>query len=237
MNILITGASKGIGKAIALSFCKEAANRLFLVSRDLNRLEELKNQCHEINTESEVYIFPFDIGNIVDLKKLADSVTEVSGKIDILINNAGVLFNKKFSEISDTEIASMVNVNFLAPARLIRLLIPALTKSGKSHVVNIGSMGGFQGSSKYPGLAYYSASKAALSVLTECLAEEYKNSGISFNCLALGAVQTEMFSEAFPGSRASVNAREMADFIVNFSLNAHFTLNGKIIPVSLANPD
>jgi short-subunit dehydrogenase len=237
MNILITGASKGIGKAVSLKFCQNQGNRLFLVSRDLKLLESLKNQCLKMNPQTELYLYPFDLGNSDDLKTLVENIILDASKIDILINNAGSLYNKRFSEISQAEIFSMFQVNFFAPANLIRFLIPALSNSEKAHVVNIGSMGGFQGSSKYPGLAYYSASKAALAVLTECLAEEFNGLNIAFNCLALGAVQTEMFSAAFPGAKAPVNANEMADFIVDFAQNAQHKFNGKIIPVTLQNTD
>ena len=105
-----------------------------------------------------------------------------------------------------------------------------------SHIVNITSMGGFQGSSKYKGLAYYSASKAALACLTECLATEFSEAGIKVNCLALGAVQTEMFEEAFPGYKAPVDAREMGEFIADFALKGHKFFNGKILPVAVGNP-
>jgi NAD(P)-dependent dehydrogenase (short-subunit alcohol dehydrogenase family) len=105
-----------------------------------------------------------------------------------------------------------------------------------SHIVNISSMGGYQGTSKYPGLSYYSASKAALAILSECLAVEFRELGIKVNCLALGSVQTEMFSEAFPGHRASVSAEDMGEFIAEFALTGHKVFNGKILPVAISNP-
>jgi NAD(P)-dependent dehydrogenase (short-subunit alcohol dehydrogenase family) len=105
-----------------------------------------------------------------------------------------------------------------------------------SHIVNISSMGGFQGASKYRGLSYYSASKAAIACLTECLAGEFSADGISVNCLAIGAVQTEMFEEAFPGYEAPVNAGEMAEFVAGFALTGNKYFNGKILPVAVTNP-
>jgi short-subunit dehydrogenase len=233
MNIVITGASKGIGKEIAKVFSRQSNHKILLIARDLKLLEGLKKQCLTLNPECEVSIFSFDLNNSEGLEKLAGSIINQVDKIDVLINNAGQLFNKKFGEMTENEIFSTFNVNFFSPVMLIRYLIPALKKAGKSHVVNIGSMGGFQGSSKYSGLSYYSASKAALGVMTECLAEEYKHTQISFNCLALGAVQTEMFSEAFPGAVAPVQAYEMAEYIVDFALMKGHGMNGKIIPVNL----
>ena len=97
-------------------------------------------------------------------------------------------------------------------------------------------MGGFQGSSKYRGLSYYSAAKAALSCLSECLAEEFREDGIIVNCLALGSVQTEMLEEAFPGYKAPVSAREMAELIADFAVKGSRFFNGKIIPVAFSNP-
>jgi len=232
MNILITGASKGIGKAIALAFSKEKCHKLFLISRDEKRLEDVKSLCISKYPDNEVFVFPFDFNDSKDLNGLVSKIINQAGTIDILINNAGSLFNKKFMDLTDEEIAGMFMVNFFNPARIIRQLIPALEKSKKAHVINIGSMGGFQGSSKFPGLSYYSASKAAIAVLTECLAIEFKNSDISFNCLALGAVETDMFNEAFPGAKASFSPEEMAEFIVNFAKRGHLKMNGKIIPIT-----
>jgi len=82
----------------------------------------------------------------------------------------------------------------------------------------------------------YAASKGALAILTECMAEELKGRNIKANCLALGAVQTEMLAEAFPGYEAPVKPNEMASFIKNFALNGHHVYNGKILPVSLSTP-
>lgn len=97
-------------------------------------------------------------------------------------------------------------------------------------------MGGHESTSKFSGLSAYSASKAALANLTECLAEEWKTEGISVNCLMLGAVNTEMLGEAFPGYQAPLNAVEMADFICDFSLKGNTFFNGKLLPVSLSTP-
>jgi NAD(P)-dependent dehydrogenase (short-subunit alcohol dehydrogenase family) len=105
-----------------------------------------------------------------------------------------------------------------------------------SHVVTISSMGGVQGSMKFPGLAAYSSSKGAVITLTELLAEEYKEQGIAFNALALGAVQTEMLAEAFPDYKAPTTAEEMAGYIANFTLTGNQFYNGKVLQVSASTP-
>jgi NAD(P)-dependent dehydrogenase (short-subunit alcohol dehydrogenase family) len=108
--------------------------------------------------------------------------------------------------------------------------------AGRAHIINISSMGGVQGSIKFPGLSSYSSAKAALGVLTECLAEEFKESNIRFNTLALGSVQTEMLEAAFPGYTAPLKPMEMAIFIKDFAERGGNFFNGKILPVSLSTP-
>jgi short-subunit dehydrogenase len=180
----------------------------------------------------QITIVPFDFK-----KDSPENLTAfLPDTVDILINNAGTLVNKPFSDISLSEIDEMLNVNFKAPSMLIQSLISKIRHSPIRHVVNIGSMGGFQGSSKYPGLSVYSASKAALAVMTECLAVEYSHLGIRFNCLALGAVQTEMLTNAFPTYTAPLQPNEMAQFIADFALSQWKYFNGKVLPVAVTNP-
>ena len=151
-----------------------------------------------------------------------------------MINNAGSLINKPFLEISSSEFEQVYKVNVFAVAILTRLLLPIINTNG--HVLNITSMGGVQGRAKFPGLSAYSSSKGALVILTELLAEEFKESGTYFNALALGAVKTEMLEEAFPGFQAPLNAAQMADYIIHFALNGHQFYNGKVLPISSSTP-
>ncbi|MFP4556886.1 MAG: SDR family NAD(P)-dependent oxidoreductase [Bacteroidales bacterium] len=235
MNIVVTGASRGIGFELAKQFAKIGNHNIFAISRNSERLNELKSACIRENVEAHLYPIPFDLTSDNHFEEvLLKKFTEFTPTIDILINNAGYLANSEFEKLSNNDLLQMTQVNFTAPAKLIKTLLPLMKKG--SHVVNIGSMGGFQGSVKFPGLSVYSATKAALASLTECLAEEYKESGISFNCLTLGAVNTEMLSQAFPNMYAPLNADEMASFIVDFALNGNKFFNGKIIPVSTSTP-
>jgi short-subunit dehydrogenase len=237
MVVMITGASRGIGFETARYFAGMKDVEIFALSRNKSGLGRLATECAGLNKNSRLHPLVFDLdiflqepGSLV--KKLPKSVRN----IDILINNAGVLINKPFEDIGLEEIERIFRVNFFAPALLIRELLPLMGKNGTSHVVNISSMGGFQGSAKFPGLSYYSASKSSLACLTECLSEEFKDSGIAFNCLALGSVQTEMLEEAFPGYLAPLKPKEMAEFIGHFALTAHKHMKGRVVPVSLGNP-
>ena len=177
---------------------------------------------------------PFDLAN-PDWKAL-DAVMTQMGQLDGLVNNAGLLINKPFLETMDSDWMTQFQVNVFGPAQLSRHLFPHLKKSNSAHIVNIGSMGGYQGSSKFPGLSAYSSSKAALATLTECLAEEWKGEGIHVNCLALGAVGTEMLQEAFPGYEPPLGAKAMAAYIGDFVLHQQTFYNGKILPVSISTP-
>jgi NAD(P)-dependent dehydrogenase (short-subunit alcohol dehydrogenase family) len=138
--------------------------------------------------------------------------------------------------LEESDWLSMFGVNLFGIVEIIKLVFPKLRKSKNAHIVNIGSIGGLQYTKKFIGLSGYSSSKAALSNLTECIAEEFSNHGISCNCLCLGAVNTEMLHMAFPNYKAQINSREIAAYICDFALNANKFMNGKAIPVSVSTP-
>ena len=224
-NVIITGTSRGIGFELAQIFAKSGYQVLAL-SRNSEPLENL--------TIKNITTISIDLSKENELKKITNFVTSNWKTVDILINNAGRLINKPFGKLTTSDFLESYQVNVFSVAELTRQLIPFFKKG--SHVVNISSIGGVQGSMKFPGLAAYSSSKGALITLTELLAEEYKEQQIAFNVLALGAVQTEMLEEAFPGYKAPVSAIEMADYIFNFALTGNKFYNGKILQVSSTTP-
>lgn len=235
MNIIVTGASRGIGFELVKRFAANSNHNVIAISRNEQNLEKLRNACAKESGKSNIHTIPFDLASDnLSSTNLLSLIKSCFTKVDILVNNAGYLANKTLTELPDIEMWNMIKVNFAAPAQLIKLLLPMMSRG--AHVVNISSMGGFQGSSKFAGLSVYSATKAALASLTECLAEEYKETGIAYNCLALGAVATEMLAEAFPGYRTPVTAEKMSEFIYNFALTGNHFFNGKVIPVSLTTP-
>lgn len=231
MNIIVNGGTSGIGKEIVMILSKEKSNRILVTGRNKTSLKQLSSGTKYGN----VFTQPIDLA-IFEIfeKSLMKIITSKFKHIDILINIAGSLICKDFIKFKNEEAREMMETNFFGPASLIRCLQPMMKKG--THVINISSMGGFQGSSKYRGLSYYSASKAALSCLSECLAKEFSEKGIIVNCLALGSVQTKMFEKAFPGHKAPVSAREMAEFISDFAINGGKFFNGRVIPVALGNP-
>jgi short-subunit dehydrogenase len=230
MKYIITGTSRGIGKQFLITALKNG-HQVISISRSKTEIEnELNNNL--INNWTEIL---GDLINDSTFTKLEEALSNWDS-VDVLINNAGFLINKQFEQLSTTDFNLSYQINVLVPSLLIKMCIPFLKKNKLGKVINIGSIGGIQGSVKFPGLAFYSSSKGALATLTECLAEEYKDDNIHFNYLALGAVQTEMLEKAFPGFIAPVTPVEMAEYIYHFSIHSADIINGKIIPVALSTP-
>lgn len=224
-NIIITGTSRGIGFELVHLFANQGHNVLAL-SRNAQPVSNL----HFDNISS----FSFDLCVEDDYQKVEQFVKNEWKQVDILINNAGAIINKPFAETSFKDFTKVYQTNVFGVSELTRIVLPFMKTDG--HVVTISSMGGIQGSMKFPGLSAYSSSKGAVITLVELLAEEYKETGPQFNVLALGAVQTEMLEEAFPGYKAPTTAKEMAKYIQDFALTGNKFYNGKVLQVSNSTP-
>ena len=229
-TILITGASSGVGYQTALQLSQQG-HLVIALSRNTALLKKLKNE-----SDGKIILCPHDLSTLN-----YDAVLNILNEhhieqLDVLINNAGQLVNNNFEKITSSELIGAYKTNVFAPYLLTQALLPALKKSKHPHIINISSVGGIQGSVKFAGLSAYSSSKGALTILTECLAEEFKEINIKVNCLALGAVNTEMLAKAFPGYKAPLSAAEMGNYITWFAENGHQYFNGKIIPVALSTP-
>lgn len=224
-HVIITGTSRGIGYELVKLFAK-AGHKVLSLSRKTQPIDDL----HLDN----VTTMAFDLSEPEDFNWVEDYINTNWAQVDILINNAGAIINKSFLETTFSDFEKIYKTNVFGVSELIRHVVPFMKKGG--HVVNISSMGGVQGSTKFAGLSAYSSSKGAVITLTELLAEEYKENGPSFNVLALGAVQTEMLAEAFPGYQAPTSALEMANYIFDFALNGNKFYNGKLLQVSNSTP-
>lgn len=224
-HIIITGTSRGIGFELVKHFA-EQGHQVLALSRNQASVEAL--QLENVTT------FSFDITEPSNFSKITDFIKNNWKQVDVLINNAGALLNKPFIETTFEEFEWVYRTNVFGVSEMIKTVLPFMGKMG--HVVSISSMGGVQGSVKFPGLSAYSSSKGAVISLTELLAEEFKETGPSFNVLALGAVQTEMLEEAFPGYEAPISAFEMSKYIGNFSLEGHQFYNGKLLQVANSTP-
>jgi NAD(P)-dependent dehydrogenase (short-subunit alcohol dehydrogenase family) len=223
-NVIITGTSRGIGYELAIELAN-AGHQVLAISRKIPQ---------ELMGNSNITCLSIDVAVEDEMNQIDKFIASTWNKVDILINNAGCLVNKPFLQLTQSDFERVYKVNVFGVANLIKTCLPYMQKG--SHVVSISSMGGIQGSLKFPGLAAYSSSKGALITLSELLAEEYKEQGIAFNVLALGAVNTEMLHEAFPGYEAPISAKEMADYIYNFALTGNKFYNGKVLQVSSSTP-
>ncbi|TXD82848.1 SDR family oxidoreductase [Subsaximicrobium wynnwilliamsii] len=224
-NIIITGTSRGIGFELAQLLAAQG-HKVLALSRNANPVTNLKLE--------NISAFAFDLNAEGDYKKVEQFIKNEWKHVDVLINNAGAIVNKPFAETSMDDFKKVYQTNVFGAAELTRIVIPFMKADG--HVLSISSMGGIQGSMKFPGLAAYSSSKAAIITLTELLAEEYKEAGPQFNVLALGAVQTEMLAEAFPGYEVHTSAKGMATYIADFALTGNQFYNGKVLQVSNSTP-
>ncbi len=237
MNIIVTGASSGIGNELCRLFASNLNNKVVAIARNRIKLEQLKRECLYQYPGAKLHPMVFDLSTGDFEREFTRELLSYMSTVDILINNAGTLINKPFEELSKEEVEKIYSTNVISVFGLVKALLPYMGKAEyPTHIVNISSMGGVQGSSKFPGLSAYSSSKGALGILTECMAEEFKDRNISVNCLAIGAVQTEMFSQAFPGARAQTQPAQMAHYIKEFALTGASYFNGKILPVSNSTP-
>ena len=225
-NVIVTGASRGIGYYTALRFA-EQGHQVLALARSNDKLKALKK---EASAEGRIQILALDLARDIDV----EAITSIFDKVDVLINNAGALVNKPFSEITPQEMMTVYQANVFAPYFLVQKLLPYF--SADAHIINIGSVGGVNGTMKFPGLSAYSSSKAAASCLSECWQAEFADSDFTFNSLALGAVQTEMLEEAFPGYEAPLSPIQMSEYICRFALNDGQFVRGKTVLVSRSNP-
>jgi len=234
MNIIVTGASQGIGSEIVKIFSRSKKNHIIAISRSEKKLNELVEECRRTNSEAVITPYAFDLTQFDFYPIVIRRIGTYMPQCDILINNAGKLINKSFRKMDMQDFDETFNVNVKGVYFFTQAVLPIMNRGG--HIVNISSLGGVQGSKKFRGLSAYSASKGAVAILTESLAEELQEEEIRVNCLALGGVRTEMFEKAFPHAEAAYTPNQIAQYIVDFALNGSKYFNGKVLPVSVMTP-
>ena len=232
MNIIVTGAGKGIGYETVKILSKHKQNHILAISRKMHDLKELVSECQRQTPEAKITPYEFDLNQFDFYPFIAQRVEALIHKVDIIIHNAGRLINKPFTKIEQGDFDEIFNVNIKAPFFFTQALLPLVNKGG--HIVMVSSLGGVPGARKFPGLSAYSSSKGAVAILSQCLAEELSDLDINVNCLALGSAQTKMFEKAFPGVKAALSAQQMAAYVADFAVNGRKHFNGKVIEVAMA---
>lgn len=230
--VVVTGASRGVGRATAKALVELHHCTVVAVSRDVEALASLKAECGDKAGALET--LPTDLASSTGIEEVRGHLA--GRRLHGLVNNAGLLIKREWGEWTPEDLQRLYRLNAAVPLLLSQALSSLLQGDPPGHIVNIGSMGGFQGSVKFPGLAAYSASKAALANTTECMAEELKDRGVRCNCICLGAVDTAMLRAAFPGFSAPVGAEEVGRYISRFVLEGHNLFNGKVLPLAVSTP-
>ncbi len=202
---LVTGASRGIGRAIAIAFAKAGA-AVVVTARSAEPLEQL---VAEIAAGGRVALaIPADLAVEADIQRIADATLHRFGRLDILVNNAAIIHPR--IDLVDFDPAlwrQVLDVNLTAVALLTRAILPSMIAQRSGKVINISSIGGRKGAR---GRSAYRVTKAALISLTESVAAEVKQHGIDVNCICPGGVDTEGYREAFQSQGRVDNPRLMA---------------------------
>lgn len=229
-SVLVTGAGSGIGLEVVRALLREPSVDVIAVARRAEDRLAAERRAHD----NRLALVDADLEAPDAVQVIRDAVG--AHRLLGLVHNAAVLQRTAFGAYTEAAVGRLLRLNLTVPLLLSQALADRLSGDPPGHIVHIGSMGGFQDSAKFPGLAAYSSSKAALACMAQCLAEELKDRGVRSNCLALGAVDTGMLRAAFPGYQAPVSASTMGAFIADFVLHGHKLLNGKVLPISLSTP-
>ncbi len=192
--VIITGASRGIGRAIALKFAEEGAD-LVLVARNRDELAELAEKIKEL--DRKVLFFPADITNQIEVEKIVQSTIEHFGKIDILINNAGIGLFKSVIETTLEEWQNVINVNLTGTFIFSKAVLPYMIERGQGQIINISSD---VGKRTIPKASAYVASKFALQAFSEVLAKEVRKLGIKVGTILPGMTDT-YFNNSTQGTK------------------------------------
>ena len=233
---LVTGGSRGIGRAIATELAKEGATVIINYSKDDLSAEETLKEIESFGGYSKLY--KGDISNYDICKNMIDFIINTFGKIDIIINNAGVSFRGLFMDFTDRNIKDIFGINVLGAMYLSKEALPHMINRGKGNIINISSIWGEAGASCE---VLYSSTKGAINLFTKSLAKEVAPMGIRVNAIAPGVIDTEMNSflskeereeleEEIPSGRFG-NPKEVAKLVTFLCSDKCEYLTGQIIKV------
>ncbi len=230
-TILITGASKGIGKAIVERlgiWGNDPKNKIFhsfiLTARNIEALRDLANKI--IKNGGNAIAIPCDVQNPEEIKKVVEAGLQTFGKIDVLINNAGIGYFKRIDEFSYEEVLEIFNVNLIAPFLFTKYVIPSMIKNRSGHIINISSVAGLNG---FKTGTAYSASKFGLNGFSESLREDVKDYGIAVSVICPGSVRTTFGGSEENRIKDFILEPDDVAYTVEYLIHESETANTKLI--------
>lgn len=196
-NILITGASQGLGRQLAIDFAREGAAALAIAARRSEQLNDVRRRIHEVSPHTQVLIIVADLSRQEDIERLAATLDKFNGRLDVLVNNASIIGPSPMPFLLDyplEDFRNVISTNLIAPFLMIKKILPAMIEHGGS-IINITSDAGLTG---YPGWGAYGISKFGLEGMSQTWAAELENSGVRVNWVDPGNMNTEMHRLAEP---------------------------------------
>ena len=224
---VVTGASHGIGRATAMA-CAAAGARVILAARDGEALEDLGRRIGQAGGEATAV--PTDVSRSSDVERLFETA-EQTGPVAALVCAAGTLTRVPLEETTCQVWEETLGTNLTGCFLCCRAAFVAMRRGGEGRIVNIASLSGIYGTEKFPGLSAYNVSKYGVVGLTEAVAVEGREHGITAICVSPGAVDTDMLHRAHPGLRAGLSPEDVASFIVGLLDNPMTPASGANIPL------
>lgn len=225
MNVMITGAGKGIGKAAALLFAKHG-HHLMLCSRTIADLNDVKNEISFAAPGSKCFIMKCDVTDEQEVLKFCDEAKHVFGFIDVLINNAGTFFPGKLYEQSSNQFHEVMNTNLNSMFYFTKQIVPLMIEQATGHIINISSIAGLK---SYPLGGAYSVSKFAVAGFSKNLRDELSPLGIKVTTIYPGAVLTESWKGSGLPDERFIPVEDVAQIIFNCTQMSKSTCVEEII--------
>lgn len=232
-TVLVTGSSRGIGRAIAVKFAKEGFNVIINCVKNEDKLNETKKEIESYQTPCLAYVG--DMGNYLDVSRLFQEAKKVFGSIDILINNAGISYLGLLNDMTIEDWDHIINTNLSSVFHCSKLALPDMIHKKEGKIINISSVWGAAGASCE---VAYSTTKGGIDSFTKALAKEVAPSNIQVNAIALGAIDTEMNGFLDEDEKQSLideipigrygKCEEVADFVYQIATSSPY-LNGQVI--------
>ncbi|AKB80877.1 3-oxoacyl-[acyl-carrier protein] reductase [Methanosarcina barkeri 3] len=220
---LVTGGSKGIGRAICLALAKEGAN-IIIASRNESEIKETMDKLKEMGSKS--LAIQADVRSEEDVRRLISMTIDKCGKLDILINNAGVAYKRRLEETTLEEYEKIIDTNLKGVFLCTKYAIPYIRESKNGKIINISSVGGLHG---LPEFSVYCASKFGVNGITESIASELEGE-IKVYAVCPGAVDTDMYRSLF-SNRPSLKPEHIAEKVLELASPDSKVTSGKIIEI------